>query len=265
MPPKIAESEVAANWDRNAPVWADHVRHGYDIFRVHWNNPAFIEFVGDLSGKNVLDAGCGEGTNTRIFARSGARMIGVDLSEKMIALAVADETREPLGIRYERASYTDLTTFKSETFDAAISTMALMDGPDFPAAMREIARVLRPEGMLAFSIIHPCFGTKGLGWIRDDSGRAIKFTVADYFNDEAWIERWKFRNAPNAANVEEFGVPRFDRTLSDYINPVIAAGLRLEEIREPRVPESACAKYPEAFQKFRDHIPLFMYVRASKP
>jgi SAM-dependent methyltransferase len=265
MPPKIAESEVAANWDRNAPIWAEQVRSGYDIFRVYWNNPAFLEFVGDLNGKSVLDAGCGEGTNTRIFARRGARMTGVDLSEKMVAFAIADEKREPLGIRYERASYTDLTMFKDATFDAAISTMALMDGPDFPAAMREVARVLRQGGTLAFSIIHPCFGTKGMGWIRDDSGRAIKFMVADYFNDDEWIERWKFGHAPNAADVEEFSVPRFDRTLSDYINPVIAAGLHLEEIREPRAPESACAKYPEAFQKFRDHIPLFMYVRASKP
>jgi SAM-dependent methyltransferase len=265
MPPQIPESQVAAQWDRNAKVWADQVRNGWDIFRAYWNNPAFLEFAGDLRGKTVLDAGCGEGHNTRLFARGGARMTAVDLSAEMIAFARAEEAREPLGIRYERASYTDLSDFAAGSFDAAISTMALMDGPDFPAAMREIARVLRSGGILAYSILHPCFSTKGFGWIRDDAGRAVKFTVADYFNDEAWIEHWKFGHAPNAAQVEEFGVPRFDRTLADYINPTVAAGLRLEEIREPRAPESACARYPEAFQKFRDHIPLFFYVRASKP
>lgn len=265
MAPVISESEVAANWDRNAPVWTDQVRNRHDIFRVHWNNPAFIEFVGDLSGMQVLDAGCGEGTNTRIFARRRARMTGIDLSAKMLEFAREEERREPLGIRYECASYTDLPMFKAETFDAAISTMAFMDGPDFPAAMREVARVLRRGGTLAFSILHPCFATKGFGWLRDDSGRAVKFTGADYFNDDAWIERWKFSHAPNAAHVEQFAVPRFDRKLSDYINPVMAAGLRLEEICEPRAPESACALHPEAFRKFRDHIPLFFYVRALKP
>ncbi len=264
MPPQISESEVAAQWDRNADVWAYQVRKQHDIFRGHWNNPAFIEFVGDISGKEVLDAGCGEGTNTRIFARRGARITGVDLSAKMLEFARAEEVREPLGIRYERASFTKMEMFKAGSFDAVISTMALMDGPDFPGAMREIARVLRPGGTLAFSILHPCFATKGMGWIRDDSGRAIKFTVADYFNSEPWIEHWKFSRAPNASEVQEFGVPRFDRTLTDYINPTIAAGLRLEEIREPRAPESACALYPEAFRKFRDHIALFLYVRASK-
>jgi SAM-dependent methyltransferase len=265
MPPQIRESEVAAQWDRNADVWADQVRNRWDIFREHWNNPAFLDFAGDLSGKTVLDAGCGEGHNTRMFARRGARMTGVDLSDKMIALATTDEQREPLGIRYERASFSDLAPFRADSFDAVISTMALMDGPDFPSAMREIARVLRPGGTLTYSILHPCFATKGMGWISDASGRAIKFTVADYFNDEAWMERWKFAYAPNASQVEAFVVPRFDRTLADYINPTIAAGLHLEEIREPRVPESACALNPRAFEKFRDHIPLFLYVRASKP
>ena len=264
MPPQIRESEVAAQWDRNADVWAEQVRNRWDIFREHWNNPAFLEFAGDLSGKTVLDAGCGEGHNTRMFARRGAQITGVDLSAKMIEFARAEELREPLGIGYERASFTDLANFSANSFDAVISTMALMDGPDFPAAMREFVRVLRPGGTLAYSILHPCFTTKGFGWVRDDSGRAIKFTVADYFNDEAWVERWKFAYAPNASQVEAFSVPRFDRTLAYYINSVLAAGLRLEEIREPRAPESACALNSVAFQKFRDHIPLFLYVRASK-
>lgn len=265
MPPEIRESEVATQWDRNADVWTDQVRNRWDIFREHYNNPAFLEFAGDMRGKTVLDAGCGEGHNTRMFARRGARITGVDLSAKMIEFARAEEIREPLGIRYQRASYTNLAEFRADSFDAVISTMALMDGPDFPRAMGEVTRVLRPGGTLAFSILHPCFATKGMGWIKDDSGRAVKFTVADYFNSEPFIEYWKFGHAPNASQVEDFGIPRFDRTLADYINPVIAAGLRLEEIREPRAPESACALYPEAFRKFRDHIALFLYVRASKP
>jgi ubiquinone/menaquinone biosynthesis C-methylase UbiE len=265
MPPDISDPEVAEQWDRNADVWTEQVRKRFDIFRELWNNPAFLEFAGDLSGKTVLDAGCGEGHNTRTFARRGARMTGVDLSRRMIELAREEEVREPLGIRYQQASFSGMPSFANESFDAAVSTMALMDGPDFAGAMREIARVLKPGGTLTYSILHPCFATKGMGWIKDESGRAIKFTVADYFNDEAWIERWKFGHAPNASEVEEFGVPRFDRMLADYINPTIAGGLVLEEIREPRAPESACVAHPEAFQKFRDHIPLFLYVRASKP
>ena len=71
---EIPEQEVARYWDENANLWADHVRQGWDAYREHFNNPAFFKFVGDLSGKTVLDAGCGEGYNTRLLARSGARM-----------------------------------------------------------------------------------------------------------------------------------------------------------------------------------------------
>ncbi|HYL60409.1 MAG TPA: class I SAM-dependent methyltransferase [Candidatus Acidoferrales bacterium] len=265
MPPEISEAEVAEHWDRNAPLWAEQVRRGHDIFREHWNNPAFVEFAGDLRGKNVLDAGCGEGYNTRIFARRGARMTGVDLSHRMLELALEEERREPLGIRYVRASFTDLAIFHDATFDAVVSTMALMDGPDLARAMREIARVMRCGAMLAFNILHPCFVTKGMGWVNDEKGEIVKWGIADYFNDEPWVSYWKFGHAPNAEQVEDFGIPRFDRTLADYINSTIAAGLQLAEIREPRAPESACAAFPDSFLKWRKHVPLFLHVRASKP
>ena len=113
MPPQIRESEVAAQWDRNAEVWTDQVRNRWDIFREHWNNPAFLEFVGDLSGKTVLDAGCGEGT-TRGSSRGAALASRESICPtKMIEFARAEELREPLGIRYERTSYTDLANVRS--------------------------------------------------------------------------------------------------------------------------------------------------------
>jgi SAM-dependent methyltransferase len=265
MAREIPPEEVARSWDRNAPVWADQVRRGLDIYRDHWNNPAFLELVGDLSGRAVLDAGCGEGYNTRIFARRGARMTGVDLSPRMLELAREEERRAPLGIRYELASFSDLKLFPDASFDAVVSTMALMDGPDFPGAMREIARVLRPGGMLAYSILHPCFATKGIGWINDDQGRAIKYTVADYFDSTEWIDRWKFSTAREAEGIEPFSIPRFDRKLEDYLNATIAAGLVLERISEPRCPAQACAQFGEKFEKWRRHVPLYLHVRAHQP
>src|SRR5262249_37320591 len=57
--------------------------------------------VGDLAGKSVLDLACGEGYYTRMLRQRGAsRVVGVDLSEGMIALARNEEARAPLGIDY---------------------------------------------------------------------------------------------------------------------------------------------------------------------
>ena len=260
----ISEREVARYWDRNAPVWADHVRKGWDVYREHFNNPVMLEFIGDLAGKVVLDAGCGEGHNTRLLAKRGARVVGVDISAKMIELARQEEERRPLGIRYELASYSDLGVFDDASFDRVVSFMALMDGPDFKGAAGEIFRVLRPGGELAFNITHPCFATRGFGWIKDEEGNPIKLTVADYFDARSWVEHWKFSQAPSPEDVMLFAVPRFPRTLSQYLNALVGAGFVLRKIEEPRPSEELCKQYPW-LQRWRDHAALFLYVRAAKP
>ncbi len=254
--------DVARYWDANAAAWAEQVRRGADVAREWLNNPAFLTFVGDLRGQRVLDAGCGEGYNTRILARRGARMTGADLSERMIALARDEERREPLGIDYARASYTDMAMFTDASFDAVVSFMSLMDGPRFDLAMHELFRVLRPGGLLAFSITHPCFLTKGAHWLRDDQGAKIKLMVGNYFDPAEWVERWRFTDAPPDA--PEFAVPRFDRTLSEYVNTLLGAGFVLERIEEPRPTEEYCAAHP-SHGGWRDHAALFLYFRATKP
>ncbi len=257
------DSEVSRCWDENAEVWARHVRAGYDTYRDLYSNPAFFEFVGDLSGQEVLDAGCGEGYNTRQFARRGARMTGVDLSARMIQLARAEEEREPLGIRYEVASFSDLSIFAAGTFHAVISMMALMDCADYDRAIREFWRVLRTGGLLAFNILHPCFMNTFKGWERDESG-IVGIRLGNYFQRGSHTECWKFGAAPQseAHQAEPFTVIYFLRTLADLINPLCAAGFQLEAIAEPRPTEEACQKDPR-MQKHQ-LIPLSLCVKALK-
>jgi SAM-dependent methyltransferase len=262
MSEEFPESEVARYWNRNADAWMREVRQGHDIAREFHNNPAFLGFIGDLSGQDVLDAGCGEGYNTRILAARGARMTGVDISARMLEHAREEERRAPLGIRYECASYTNLTVFPDASFDAAVSFMALMDGPRFDHAMAEIFRVLRPGGRLAFSITHPCFITKGTRWIRNELGVKTDLVVNRYFDAGDWVERWRFTDAPPDA--PQFHTPRFDRTLSYYVNALVDAGFVLNRLEEPRPSEEYCRDHPGQ-RGWRDHAALYLYLRATKP
>ena len=260
----MSEDEVARYWDENADSWSDQVRKGWDYYREYLNNPAFLRFIGDLAGKTVLDAGCGEGYNTRLLARSGARMVGVDISRKMIEYAREQETREPLGIRYEVTSFSDLSGFPDASFDWVVSFMALMDGPDFEGAATEIFRVLRAAGELTFSITHPCFNTKGYGWTADADDDPGQLTVSHYFSEQPFVERWKFSKNPASGDLEPFAVPVFPRTLSEYVNTLIETGFILKGIEEPRPSEEACNEHPW-LQRWRDHATLFLYIRAAKP
>jgi len=260
----VDDRDVAACWDDNAEVWTRHVRAGYDTFRRFYNNPAFFEFVGKLSGQRVLDAGCGEGLNTRLFAQCGATVVGVDVSPNMIEAARAEETRRPLGIGYEVASMNDLSLFEDATFDTCLSTMALMDCADYPGAIREIHRVLRPGGLFAFNVCHPCFTYDILDWDYDHNGECLGVRLGAYFQEGAYEEQWWFSAAPEdeKADTEPFTVLYFHRTLAEFLNPLCETGFRLEAIAEPRPTDAACEKDPRLWK--HQVVPQTLCVKGRK-
>lgn len=260
----LDEAEVAEAWDRNADRWTRDVRAGFDLYRELYTLPAFLAFMPPIDGRDVIDLGCGEGSNTRRFAELGGRMTGIDLSREMIGRAMAKETEAPLGIAYEVGSFTSLDGLADHSFDCALSTMALMDGPDFPAAVAAAYRVLRPGGILCFSILHPCFVTPQIKWLVDQDGIHQGLRVGRYFDQAPFVEQWRFSKRPNPDEVPPFHVPRFPRTLSEYLNPLCDAGFRIAKIGEPRPDEAASADHAW-LRRWRDHAPLVLFVSAEKP
>jgi toxoflavin synthase len=84
----------------------DSISQGYKKskqlpFRLHIEAYTYFNMLGELEEKSLLDLGCGEGFYTRQFKHQGAaRVVGVDISEKMIELAKQEEAREPQDIEY---------------------------------------------------------------------------------------------------------------------------------------------------------------------
>ncbi|QRM36136.1 class I SAM-dependent methyltransferase [Microvirga sp. VF16] len=260
----LNDSAVAQAWDQNAERWTQDVRAGFDLYRELYTLPAFLDFMPSIADKDVIDLGCGEGTNTRHFARLGGHITGIDLSEKMIAYAQAQEAADPLGITYQIGSFSDLSAYGDERFDIALSTMALMDGPDFPAAMQAAYRVLTPGGVLCFSVLHPCFITPAIKWLIEEDGFHSGLRIGRYFDQSPFVERWRFSKRPDPDQVLPFSVPRFPRTLSDYINAVSDAGFQTIRVAEPRPDESLSAQHAW-LKRWRDHAPLVLFVSAIEP
>src|SRR5262245_50978075 len=110
--------EAGRFWNANADVWTKLARAGYDVYRDHLNTPAFLAMLPDVTGLAGLDIGCGEGHNTRLLARRGARITAIDIAENFIAHARRTEDAEPLGIDYQVASAVEMP-FADEAFDFA--------------------------------------------------------------------------------------------------------------------------------------------------
>ncbi|MGJ3241542.1 MAG: class I SAM-dependent methyltransferase [Opitutales bacterium] len=256
---------VAACWNENAAGWVALSREGYDKCRDLVNTPGFLAMLPPVAGLDGLDLGCGEGTNTRHVARLGARMTGIDIAERMLAGAREAEQAEPLGIAYRHASM-DVLPFDDGAFAFCMSTLAMMDCPDHPGALAEAFRVLKPGGFFQFSISHPATTTPVRYWIRDEQGRKQALAINGYFQRQnGEIEEWIFGNAPaeRKAAFLKFKVPRFTRTISEWVNLVIDAGFILERLGEPK-PESPEAR-TDPYVRDMAMVPYTLVIRSRKP
>ncbi len=257
--------EAGRYWDGNADAWTKLARAGYDVYRDHLNTPAFLAILPDVRGLEGLDIGCGEGHNTRLLAGRGAKMTAVDLSEKFVGHALEAEGREPLGIRYLVASGIDLP-FAEGSFDFAAAFMSLMDIPEHDQAIREAARVLRPGGFLQFSITHPCSDTPHRRNLRGPGRQTYALELGGYFDGpQGKVNRWLFGAAPPEARagLEPFATPWFHRTVSEWLNAVLAAGLVIEQVAEPTADDQTVARCPD--MQDTQIMPYFLHIRARKP
>jgi SAM-dependent methyltransferase len=257
--------EVGRHWDENADAWTRLARAGYDIYRDGLNTPAFLEMLPEVRGLSGLDVGCGEGYNTRLVSERGARMTGIDISENFVRHAKEEESREPGGIRYARASAVELP-FENASFDFATAFMSLMDISETGRVLTEVFRVLRPGAFFQFSITHPCFDTPHRKNLRDETGRTYAIEVGGYFHgSEGEVKEWLFSGAPSAVREElpPFRVPVFMRTLSSWLNSLVEAGFVLERFGEPYPDDNAVRERPGL--QDAQIVAYFLHVRARKP
>src|SRR3954447_26656549 len=136
-------------------AWTDP--DAYEIFMGRWSEllaKPFLAFASPVPGGRVLDVACGTGVLTKALADAGAHMIGVDASKGY--LEGAHRRRSHPNIRYELCDIRQMP-FEDNSFDAAVSTLALDVLPEIEQVVSEMKRVTKPGGVVA-SGVHQFFG-----------------------------------------------------------------------------------------------------------
>jgi 2-polyprenyl-6-hydroxyphenyl methylase / 3-demethylubiquinone-9 3-methyltransferase len=124
---------------------------------LHEINPLRLDWIARhaaLAGAAVLDVGCGGGILAEAMARRGAKVTGIDLSEKALRVAQLHLHESQLRIQYELSSVEDFAARHAGQFDV-LTCMELLEHVPEPAAMvAACARLVRPGGQVFFSTIN---------------------------------------------------------------------------------------------------------------
>lgn len=230
--------DLRGAWEENAADWTRWARApGHDSYwRFHRDR--FLELV-PSPGRLTLDLGCGEGRLTRDLARLGHRVVGVDVSETLVAAA---REAHPGG-EYVVADAAALP-FPDASADLAVAFMSLMDVDDMGGAFAEAARVLEPGGRLAVAVVHPLNSAHEVD--RDHPEDRLVL-AEDYFDRRRYTDE-----------IERDGLRmRFESrhwTLEDYFAGMLGAGFRIEGLREVGDPD-----HPRW-----SRYPLFLHVLAAR-
>jgi ubiquinone/menaquinone biosynthesis C-methylase UbiE len=223
-----------ARWNQTADDYqarnATQIRQQAFTGEIAWGLWAIPEsqlhVLGDVTGKDVLELGCGGAQWSTALAHHGARPVGLDLSERQLAHARRLAAETGITIPLVQANGEQFP-FADATFDVVFADHGAFSFADPDRTIPEAARVLRPGGLLAFSHTSHIFEIAS----PDHAEHATDRLVHDYFD---------------TLEVEADGMVHFSLPYGAWTALFHANGLVVEELIEPR-PD------PDATSTYRDH------------
>ena len=208
--------EIKKWWERNSMYYQNKYMLPVEI---HYGpgvlNEDKLKLLGKLKSKKVLELGCGGGQCSVAFAKKGAKVIGVDISQEQINFAQKLAEKYKVKINFIKSNFQNLKKIKLNKQDIVFSAFALHYVDDLEKCFREVFRVLKKRGIFVFSLDHPFYRTI------DSNKLQVK---------ESYLKTGK--------EVFTFSDPTkkfvcYTHTISDLFNLLIETGFNVEKIIEP--------------------------------
>ncbi len=196
-----------SDYDRWAEAYATANAEGF--FNAWYEKPAMLGLLGDVSGRRVLDAGCGSGPTSIALTERGARVSGFDVSAAMIEIARRNLPEADLRVH-------DLAVplpWDDDTFDVVVASLVLHYLHDWSGPLAELHRVLTSSGRLLVSVNHP-------------GAFPIVHPDLEYFGVTEYTEDYDFAGT-------SVDLTFFHRPLGAMAQSFAEAGFRIIGIHEP--------------------------------
>jgi SAM-dependent methyltransferase len=225
-------------WEANAEDWIRWARTP-EVDHYFWRFclPSLLRLL-PPPRRQTVEVGSGEGRVCRELRALGHRVVGVEPSPTLArASRVADPTIEVIEAPMTAIPMPD------DHADLVVSSMALMNVEDLPAAVREMGRILQPGGALVFSMLHPFNSWSDLG------------PDASYFAERAYTTALSRGGLAMTFHDIHRSFDAISRAL-EY------GGFAIELLREPVPTDEHVAAYPD-LARWRTQ-PCFLLGRARR-
>ncbi|OCB58939.1 methyltransferase [Mycobacterium vulneris] len=200
------------------------------LLNAFYERPAMLELAGNVTGRRILDAGCGSGPLFAALRDRGAVMTGIDISAGMLELA-----RRRLGARADLqvADLADPLPFSDNTFDDVVASLSLHYLKDWGPTLAEMRRVLVPGGRLIASVEHP---------FANFLAQRMAGEETNYFHTRNRREEWTMGGQTAQLSF-------WDRPLHAMTDAFTAAGFRISVISEPPALPAARELFPDGYDE----------------
>ena len=133
-------------WDPNSEF---KPLHDINPLRLDW-----IDRQADISGKRIVDIGCGGGILAESMAARGAQVTGIDLSEKALKVAKLHQLETGVHLDYRLIAAEDLAAEQPESFDVVTCMEMLEHVPDPGSVLAACATLIKPDGWVFLSTLN---------------------------------------------------------------------------------------------------------------
>lgn len=211
------------HWD-NVATWYDtHLEDGNDTLQAKVIAPNLLRILAPTKYHTILGLACGQGYFTRLVEESGARVTGIDLSAKLIAVA-----KKKHSVSVYKAAPAHKTGEKDASFDTVFTVLAFENIANMDDVVGEIARVMKKTGRFVLVLLHPAFRIpKHADWGFDES-KKVQYRKVDKYLSEVSIpiEQAPFKGEKNITTTT------FHRPLQWYMKIFRKHGLVISGMEE---------------------------------
>lgn len=210
-----------------------------NLVNAYYERPAVLDLAGDVTGRRILDAGCGSGPLSAALRDRGAVVTGIDASAAMLELA-----RRRLGdeMALHVVDLRDPLPFDDGAFDDVVASLVLHYLQDWGPTLAELRRVLKRGGRLIASVDHPF----------------VAYTIRDprpeYFATTSYTFDWRLNGHPAPMTF-------WRRPLHAMTEAFAAAGFRVS-ISEPQPDPAARELFPDDFHGLSAR-PCFLFFQLT--